>query len=229
MKSGNKLPFELIELDITSDESISTCMKTLLSKTDSVDALVNNAGIGVCGSAEETSVEHAYRQMETNFWGAVKLTRAILPVMRKQRHGKIITIGSLAGLVGVPYQSYYSASKHALEGFYKALRLELHHFNIDVSVIEPGFFRSNLHSAFIYPVNPIPEYDRMRQRTFKVLDQSIEHGKTPEPVARIVLKILETKKPKFSYPVGPNSFLAPFMQFFAVRIYEFAMRRKFGL
>ena len=144
-KYRQQLPFELITLDVTSDLSISDCIKQVLSHSGTIDVLINNAGIGICGSAEETSIEQAYRQFETNFWGVVKMTKAVLPVMRKQRSGNIITIGSLAGLIGVPFQSYYSASKHALEGFFKSLKFETASFNIKISVVEPGFFKTNLH------------------------------------------------------------------------------------
>ena len=131
-KFRDTVPFELLELDIASEGSIQNCIGAFLSKADTIDVLINNAGTGICGSAEETSMGQAYKQLEINFWGAVKMTRAILPVMRQQRFGKIITIGSLAGLVGVPFQSYYSASKHALEGFFKSLRIEVRPFNIKI-------------------------------------------------------------------------------------------------
>lgn len=132
----DKVKFELLELDITSAVSIQNCVSTFSSKSAIIEALINNAGIGVCGSAEETSKELADKQFQTNFWGVVDLTKAFLPIMRPQRNGKIITIGSLAGLIGVPFQSYYSASKHALEGFFKSLRLEIliRHLNLQTQL-----------------------------------------------------------------------------------------------
>ncbi len=228
-KSRNLLPFELLELDITSDASIHNCIEILLSKTSSIDALINNAGIGICGSAEETSLELAYKQVETNFWGAVKMTRAILPVMRKQRFGKIITIGSLAGLIGVPFQSYYSASKHALEGFFKSLRMEVRPFNIRISLIEPGFFKTNLHNSFEYAEPIINDYNPLRKNALPIFSESIKKADTPETIAKIVLKILNEKKPGFSYRVGKNSWIAPFLQFLIYRLYELGIRLKFRL
>ncbi len=228
-KHRQTLPFELLELDITSEASIRKCIDDLLSRTKTIDVLINNAGIAVCGSAEETSVEQAYRQVETNFWGAVKMTRGILPVMRKQRYGKIVTIGSLAGLIGVPYQSYYSASKHALEGFFKSLRVEVRTFNIHISLVEPGFFKTNLHNAFEYAQPSISDYDLLRKNALQVFSDSIDHADTPEPVARIVERILKSKRPGFSYRLGKNSWLAPFLQFLVFRLYEFGVRIKFRL
>jgi NAD(P)-dependent dehydrogenase (short-subunit alcohol dehydrogenase family) len=228
-KQRHTVQFELLELDITSETSVQNCIDTLLSKSATIDVLVNNAGIGICGSAEETTIEQAYKQVETNFWGAVKMTRAVLPVMRQQRSGKIITIGSVAGLIGVPNQSYYSAAKHALEGFYKSLRLEVSSFNIKISIIEPGFFKTNLHNAFEYAIPAISDYDNLRKNALPVFSDSIENAVTPEPVARIVLKIVNSENPGFSYRVGKNSWLAPFLQFIYYRLYEFATRKKFRL
>lgn len=228
-KLRQAVPFELLELDITSETSVQNCIDTLLSRSKTIDVLINNAGIGICGSAEETSLEQAYRQVETNFWGAVKMTRAVLPFMRQQHSGSIITIGSLAGLIGVPNQSYYSASKHALEGFYKSLRLEVTAFNIKISIVEPGFFKTNLHNAFEYAKPMITDYDFLRKNALPVFSDSIEKADSPESVARIVLKILNSKNPGFGYRVGKNTWVAPFLQFLFYRLYEFGIKKKFRL
>jgi short-subunit dehydrogenase len=149
--------------------------------------------------------------------------------MRQQRYGKIITIGSLAGLIGVPYQSYYSASKHALEGFYKSLRMELRPFNIDISVVEPGFFKTNLHNTFEYAPTTINDYEVIRKNALPVFSDSIEKADTPESVARIVFKILNSKNPGFSYRVGKDSWIAPLLQFLWYKLFEFGVSRKFRL
>jgi len=226
---SKSLPFELLKLDITSEASVQHCIDTVLSQSNRIDVLINNAGIGICGSAEETSIEQAYRQVETNFWGAVKITRAVLPVMRQQQFGKIITVSSLAGLIGVPFQSYYSASKHAVEGFFKSLRMEVSPFNIQISLIEPGFFKTNLHNAFEYAKPSIADYDPLRKKALPVFSDAIENADAPEAVARIVLRILNLKNPGFSYRVGKNTWLAPFLQFLYYRLYEFGTRKKFRL
>jgi len=228
-KYQQTLPFELLELDIGSDKSILNCVEILRAKTKTIDVLVNNAGIGICGSAEETSTEQAYRQFETNFWGAVKMTKAILPVMRAQHAGNIITIGSLAGLIGVPFQSYYSASKHALEGFFKSLKLEVAPFNIKISMVEPGFYKTNLHHGFEYAEPTIGDYDCQRNQALQVLSNSIDHAATPGPVARVILKIINSQEPAFNYRVGKNTKLAPFLQFLNFKLYEFGARITFGL
>jgi len=228
-KYKHTVPFDLLELDVTSEGSIRNCVDILISKTKTIDVLINNAGVGICGTAEETSVEQALKQFETNFWGVVNITKAILPVMRQQHFGNIITIGSLAGLIGVPFQSYYSASKHALEGFFKSLKFEVIPFNIKISVVEPGFFKTNLHNAFEYAEPTVSDYDKMRNRALHILSDSIEKAETPESVARVILKIINSKNPGYSYRVGKNTKLAPILQFFSYRLYEFGTRIKFRL
>ena len=228
-KQQHAVPYQLLELDVTSETSVKNCIEKLLSGSSTIDVLINNAGIGICGSAEEISIEQAYRQVETNFWGAIKMTRAVLPIMRQQRSGKIITIGSLGGIIGIPNQSYYSAAKHALEGFYKSLRFEVSTFNIKISMVEPGFFKTNLHNTFEYAKPTISDYDKLRNNALPVFSEFIEKADTPEPVARIVLKILQSKNPGFSYRVGENSWLAPFLQFISYRLYEFGTKKKLKL
>jgi len=228
-KYTGAFPFEILRLDLNDEATIVSCVQEVCTRTGRVDVLINNAGMGVCGTAEETSLEQAYRQVETNFWGAVRVTRAVLPVMRRQHSGRIITIGSLAGIIGVPCQSYYSASKHALEGFFKTLRIEVRPFNIKVSLIEPGFFRSNLHHAFEYADPVIGDYDLVRKNSLAVLNDSIDKAGTPDPIARIIARTLKMSSPGFSYRVGKNSFLAPLLQFLCYRLYEAAVRRNFRL
>src|SRR4029078_11596158 len=228
-KHQDKAGFELLPLDITSETSIHNCIGLFLSKSMTIDALINNAGIGVCGSAEETSAELADKQFQTNFWGAVHVTKAILPIMRQQRHGKIITIGSLAGLIGVPFQSFYAASKHALEGFFKSLRFEVKSFGIKVSVVEPGFFKTNLNQAFEYAESTIKDYDETRTNALRVFSSSIENAPLPDPIAETVFKIIQAKNPKFSYRVGKDARLLPILQFLFNPIFEFGTAKKYKL
>lgn len=221
---------ELLPLDITSPDSIKNCISLLLEKIASIDVLINNAGIVVVGSAEETDIKLATQQFDTNFWGAVNMTRAVLPVMRKQRSGKIITIGSLAGFIGVPYESYYAASKHAIEGFFKSLRFEVNAFNIKISVIEPGFFKTNLMSYSDYYAKPtIKDYDDIRSGPIEVISKSFENAPSPQLVADTVLKILRSKNSRFNYPVGKDTTILPFLQFAFNRLFEKGAAKHFKI
>jgi NAD(P)-dependent dehydrogenase (short-subunit alcohol dehydrogenase family) len=157
------------------------------------------------------------------------MTKAILPLMRQQRKGKIITTGSLAGLIGVPFQSFYAASKHALEGFFKSLRFEVKSFGIKVSVVEPGFFKTNLSEAFEYAESTIKDYDETRSNALRVFSSSIKNAPPPNPVAETVYKIVQAKNPKFSYRVGKDARLLPILQFMLNPVFEFGITRKFKL
>ncbi len=226
-KHGPSLPFPLLALDITSEESVNQCVTALLARSSGIDALINNAGMLISGSAEETSLAEARQLMEANFWGAVLLTKAVLPLMRQQRKGHIITIGSLGGLIGVPFQPYYAASKHALEGFFKSLRFEVAPFNIHVSLIEPGFFKSNLEQAHESAPATIADYEVSQKNALRVFAESIKKAPSPEPVAEVVLKILRSNNPRFSYRVGTEARLLPFLQFMSYRFFEWGTRKTF--
>lgn len=219
-KYVNKFPFELLELDVTSQDSVDKCINLLFSKIEVLDILINNAGNMLSGNVEEITIEQAKQQFETNFWGTVKLTKAILPYMRQQHRGKIITTGSLVGLIGAPFSGYYSASKHALEGFFKSLRFEQKKFRVHVSVLEPGFFNTNIGQASEHIPSTIKDYFETEKHMFKFLEDALANAPTPEPVAEAVLKIVNSKAPKYSYPIGSGSSFLPFLQFFSYRLFE---------
>lgn len=228
-KHKDKVPCELLPLDINSQESIQNCVEMLLTKSTVLDVLINNAGSYLGGPAEETTIEQAYKQIETNFWGAVKMTNAILPIMRKQRSGKIITTGSLAGLIGMPLGSYYAASKHALEGFFKSLRLEVKNFNISISVIEPAFFKTNIDVDSVYAAETIRDYDEIRKHANDFFKSSVAAAPLPEPVADTVLRIIKAENPRYSYPIGKNSRFLPALQFFTPGMFEAGFLKKLKL
>jgi short-subunit dehydrogenase len=219
-KYQGKLPFKLLPLDISDDNSIKSFGQQLFSQIQQLDVLINNAGYLVTGLAEETSVELGKQQFETNFWGTVKLTNELLPYFRKQRHGKIITIGSIVGLIGLPSAAYYSASKHALEGYFKSLRFELNQFNIKVSMVEPMGFKTNIGENAVESNGEINDYDMFRQKINAFRKQQFEKAPGPEPVVNTVLKIVKEKNPKFSHPVGKGSSIALTLQKFAYSVFE---------
>ena len=228
-KYRNKVPFELLPLDITSQESILHCVELLFRRIQVLDVLINNAGAFLGGSVEETTIEQAYNQFEINFWGAVKMTKVILPIMREQGAGKIITTGSLIGLIGVPLSSYYAATKHALEGFFKSLRLEVKSFNIKVVVMEPAFFKTNIDASSVYADETIRDYDEIRKRANDFIKNSVAAAPAPDLVADTVLKIIKAENPKFSYPIGKNSKFLPALQFLSPGMFETGFLKKLKL
>ena len=215
-----KLPFKLLALDIADDDSIESFAEELFSEIKQLDVLINNAGYLVTGLAEETSVEIGKQQFETNFWGTVKLTNALLPYFRKQKQGKIITVGSLLGLVSLPNVAYYAASKHALEGYFKALRLELSQFNIKVSMVEPSGFKTNIGNSATNVKGDIKDYDVFRQKITSYTKTQFQNAPGPEPVINTVLKIVKEEKPKYSYPVGKGASMILTLQRFAYNVFE---------
>ena len=225
-KYRDKVPFKLLALDIADDDSIESFIKELFSEVKQLDVLINNAGYLVTGLAEETSIETGKQQFETNFWGTVKLTNELLPYFRKQKKGKIITVGSLLGLVSLPNVAYYAASKHALEGYFKALRLELNQFNIKVSMVEPSTFRTNIGNSATIAKGDIKDYDVFRQKISSYTKTQFNNAPGPEPVMNTVLKIVNEKNPKYSYPVGKGSSMILTLQRFAYSVLENTILKK---
>ena len=215
-----KLPFKLLALDIADYNSIASFSKKLFREINKLDVLINNAGYLVTGLAEETTIEIGKQQFETNFWGTVKLTNELLPHFRKQKQGKIITVGSILGLISLPNVAYYAASKHALEGYFKALRLELNQFNIQVSMVEPSSFKTNIGNSSTAATGDIKDYDVFRKKISAYSKTQFENAPGPEPVINTVLKIINEKAPKYSYPVGKGTSMLLTMQRFAYNILE---------
>lgn len=215
-----KVPFKLLRLDIDDDNSINEFTEKLAKETRQLDVLVNNAGFMVTGIAEETPIDVARKQFETNFWGTVKVTNALLPYFRKQKFGQIITVSSIVGLIGPPNLSYYSASKHAVEGYFKSLRFELNQFNIKVSVVEPVWFKTNLGHNAISSTGNIGDYNTYRKLVNAATQKGLDEAESPDAVAKIITKLIGTKEPKFSNPVGKMSGMIVFLQHYAPKMFE---------
>lgn len=214
------LPFKILALDITDDNSVKSFVKQLFAEVKQLDVLINNAGFYLSGLAEETTIEQGKQQLETNFWGTVKLTNELLPYFRKQRFGKIITVGSIMGLISLPGGAYYAASKHALEGYFRALRFELNEFNIKVSMVEPVGFKTNIVSNSIVAENKVGDYDVYRTKLENYTKDLFENAPEPTPVIETLLKLVENGSPNFNHPVGKGSTLFPAIQYFSFKTFE---------
>lgn len=219
-KYASKLPFKMIALDLDSEQSINTLHERLFKEIGQLDILINNAGFLVNGIAEETPIELGRKQFETNFWGTIKVTNAILPHFRKQKFGKIITVGSIVGLVSFPNAAYYAASKHALEGYYKALRYELNEFNISIAMIEPSAFKTSILDNSSSPTNKIEDYNSLRKKIEGLTNDLVEKAEDPAIVMNKVLQVVQTDKPKFRNIVGKGTSVLINLQHFAYGILE---------
>jgi short-subunit dehydrogenase len=228
-RSGSDGKVQMLALDVDSDASAEACVGTLLRHERRIDVLVNNAGTALTGGAEETSMEEVKAHFETNFFGAVRVTKAVLPTMRQQKSGKIINIGSIAAKMPVPFEGYYAAGKAALLAYSDALRHEVNSFNISVSVVEPGFFRTNLPNQRKVAAGKIHDYDGMRERAEAQLLRDFEAGPDPSPVAETILKIARDPSPKLEYIVGREKRYVTLKKFLPVSSFESSFRKHWKL
>lgn len=198
--ANSKLPYALLPLDVRSDVSTQDMVQAIAEQAGRIDLLVNNAGYAQAGAIEETSLAEAQAQFDTNLFGVLRVTNAVLPMMRQQRGGRIINVSSLVGQVALPYLGMYASSKFALEGLSEALRGELRPFNIHVSLVEPGFVRTNL--AGQPPAGQLNEYAARRQVGLAFVRRGTEQGMDPRRVAQAILHIATTARPRLRYRIG---------------------------
>lgn len=221
---------ELVHVDVRDEESVDSCVRAVLDRAGRIDALVNNAGYTLIGSLEETTIEEAKQLFDTNFFGVLRMTQAVLRFMRDQRSGRIVNIGSLVGFVPAPYQGIYCASKHALEGYSESLDHEVRKFGIHVSVVEPGFTRTNIAQNSQIAGRPLEVYANGRNRVVEAVSQNIAKGGTPLAVAEVVLDALTSQSPRSRYPVGREvKFVSRLRKFGPTKLFEWGLRKQFRL
>ena len=196
-------PFGMLPLDVTSDESVATVVKEVMRLHGRIDLLVNNAGFGVApGGAEESSIEQARAIFETNFFGLIRMTRAVLPHMRQQGAGRIINMSSVLGFLPMPYGALYAATKHAVEGYSESLDHELRTRGIRVSVIEPAYTKTPFDANFLEPDAKLDAYREARAGVNKRVQEVMETAEGPAVVAEVVLKAAMAASPKLRYTAG---------------------------
>ncbi len=190
-----------IELDVSDTNSVNQGINEILSQTDTIDILINNAGVGANAVIEDIDIESDKAVFETNFWGAIRCIQAVLPTMREQKSGHIVQISSIAGRVGLPAQPIYSASKWALEGLSENLAHDLSPFGIRVSLIEPGVTRT----AILGKNNTVPEnpdYESTYARMLDMYMEGIEANVRPEEVSKTILDCIESTSQQMRWPVA---------------------------
>ncbi len=196
-------PFEMIQMDVTDDESVRRGVQQVLEKAGRIDAVVNNAGWGFGGSVEDTSLQEAHELFEANFFGALRVCHAVLPAMRARHSGCIVNISSIGGRIGLPYQPMYSATKFAVEGLSEALRIEVRQFGIHVALVEPGDtrtgFTDNRRRTLACAGSA---YAAKCDSALGVAEHDERAGPGPEGVARTVERILRSRSPRLRYRVA---------------------------
>lgn len=205
--AGKKgLGFELVQLDVTSEPSVSKCVTEVARRTKGrIDVLVNNAGTGVLGAAEEVSAEEADRLFQVNLFGAMRMTSAVLPLMRARGSGTIINMSSSGGVASIPFAGLYCATKHALEAYTSALRQELRPLGLWATVVAPGPVSTPAGDSAARAARTIAEYADRRAHADAMYTDAIRQGMDPIHVARTILRIVGLKQPRPRYPVGLQS------------------------
>ena len=201
------LPLKVIELDVDNEESAEDAIKIIIDEKQRIDVLVNNAGYGIWGTAEDVSMQEFREQFETNFFSVIRMIQKVAPIMRKQGSGDIINISSIAGRIGFPVSTAYISSKFAIEGLSESLRYELGPFGVNVIIIEPGVIKTNFFDS-MKTAKKADESDVYRDITIKVISgvkMMAEMGTPPKEVANVIIKSLKDEKPLPRYVVGNDA------------------------
>ncbi len=208
-KSDENLSIDVLQLDVTDEASVTNAVRQVIDAAGRIDVLVNNAGIGAHGPIEETDDEEAKEIFETNFFGALRTIRAVLPQMRDQKSGTIVNVSSLTGRVAPPFEGIYSASKFALESATEALYYEVHPFGIRMALVEPGWFETNIGNTLRVPRrysdgSPYAEYDQRFVQAMTRLPGGGERGDA-QVVAEAIYNAVHDEQPKLRYLVGQDA------------------------
>ena len=208
------LHLKVLKLDVTDDESVKDAIRQIIDESSRIDVLVNNAGYGVMGAVEDLSLNEFKSQFETNFFGVIRVTKEVIPIMRKQGNGNIINVSSVGGIIGLPLNSAYISSKFALEGWSESMRYELEQFGVDVLLIEPGVVKTNFFENVVInnnnmssPDNKTSAYSQLTQKLFEgfvpMLNSSTSSA--PSDVAEVIYQAIESNNREVRYPVGKDA------------------------
>lgn len=197
---------KMLKMDVTDSCSIQQVVNQVIAKQGHIDVLINNAGIGISGALELATEDEIFQQINTNFLGIAKVCSAVLPYMRKERKGKIINISSIAGMIAVPFQGFYSASKFAVEGYSEALAAEVYPFGIRVCLVEPGDFRTSFTANRNISNKTLADNDYKETfvRIMKIIEKEENEGASPKLLGYKICKLISKKNPPFRTLVGPT-------------------------
>jgi NAD(P)-dependent dehydrogenase (short-subunit alcohol dehydrogenase family) len=201
-------------MDVCDEESVAAGVARILEKATRIDALICNAGFGIFGSVEDIELAEARRQLDTNFFGVLRVLRATLRPMREAAAAggdpRILLVGSLAGRAPIPFQAHYSASKAAIDALALALRNELRAFGVKVSLIEPGDIDTPFNDAMTWQRSDDSAYKEGLERCERVIRESLPRAPGPDAVARVIERALHARRPRVRYTAGASARLVPF-------------------
>lgn len=191
--------------DVKSDESVKNMIAEIINQTGRIDLVVNNAGVGLLGGVEESSIAQAEQLFNVNVFGVARIVNAVLPIMRDQKKGRIINMSSILGLIPSPFNAYYASTKHAIEGYTESLDHEVRRFGIRAVLVQPGVTRTAFEENLTRADQPISVYTEDRSRSEALMRKWVEAGDTPQVVADTVLKAATALKPRLRYSAGKQS------------------------
>jgi NAD(P)-dependent dehydrogenase (short-subunit alcohol dehydrogenase family) len=219
---------EFVPLDVRDDTSIKACVEEVCNRAGRIDVLINNAGVNLVGSVEETSISQAQALFDTNVFGVLRMVQAVLPGMRPQGAGQIINISSILGFLPAPFMGVYASTKHAIEGLLESLDHEVRAFGIRVVLIEPPYIRTNLDASAAQAEGRIEAYAQQRARTAAVITQNTNTAPEPKIVAEEVLRAIEGPY-RLRRPIGQAALLSWLRRLLPARLFEPSLRKAFAL
>lgn len=190
---------QFVNLDVASDSSVEHAIAEVIHAHGRIDVLVNNAGIGSSGAAEESSALQAQHLFDINVFGVIRLTNAILPIMRAQKKGRIVNLSSIVGIMPQPYMALYAATKHAVEGYSESLDHELREFGVRVTLVEPAWTSTSFEANSVRPDRPLPVYAERRRAFEEYMIGAVKDGDDPATVAKVIVAAATAKNPKVRY------------------------------
>lgn len=220
---------ELFEMDVRQDASVRRGIQFVIDRAARIDVLVNNAGVNLVGSVEETTVKEAAALFETNLFGLMRTTQAVLPHMRAQRAGRIVNLSSVLGFLPAPYMGLYAASKHAVEGLSETLDHEVRAFGIRVALVQPSYTRTQLEANSPLVESPIAAYDRERQVVSQAVAAHLKHAAEPTLVADTIVEAALGRWRMRAPPKGQASLLSKLRRFMPFRPVDASLRKQLGL
>ncbi len=217
---------EFVRMDVTDDTSVSEALREIAGKAGPRQVLVNNAGFGLTGALEEISLQEARDQFETNFFGVVRVTSAVLTGMRQAGFGRIVNISSVVGFMPAPFMGMYAASKHALEGYTETLDHEIRQFGLRAALVQPSFTKSNINQNEKAAQTHLDAYAVQRKRMHEIVSTGVKNGDDPQVVADAVWHAVSAGSPRLRYAVGKGALLSRLRRFGPIGFFDWAIRKQ---
>jgi NAD(P)-dependent dehydrogenase (short-subunit alcohol dehydrogenase family) len=221
-----------LSMNVDDDDSVNNGVAEIIAQHGRIDAVITGAGWGLAGPAEQTPITDARAQMETNFWGTVRVVNATLPIMRHQGGGRLVAVSSLCGVIAIPFQSFYSASKFALEGYVEALAYEVAPFSVHVTLVEPGNFKTDFTANRRTVSSPADDpYAAATSKAISTMERDESNGADPALVAKAVERVLGLKRPPRHISVGKSGERVGLIakRLLPYRVFERAARSSLGI